>query len=114
MEVDAAAQRAVAPQHGPSTAGHRVALVVALPRELNTRTAVARRVAAIDLTFDGDESEAACALLVELDEGGADQVQVIPIPELHLHDSPPTRDVRHLCPPADREPGLVPGINLRG
>ena len=81
---------------GLSAAAHVVALVGALPRELDPRLAVAIRVAAVEVPGHHDETQAAEAVLTELDEAGLDQVNGLLVPVVHLRDTPPASDARTL------------------
>src|SRR5271155_3351709 len=72
VEVDVALERAVGVERGPAAAARVVALVGALPRELGPRLAVTVRVAAVEVPRHHDETQAAEAVLTELDEAGLD------------------------------------------
>ncbi len=92
MEVDAALERAVGAERGPAAAAHVVALVGALPRELNARPAITIRVAAVEFSRHHDEAQSAEAVLTGLDEAGLDQIDGLLIPVVHLGDTPPAHD----------------------
>jgi len=94
VEVDVALERAVEVERCPAAAARVVALVGALPRELDPRLAVTIRVAAVEVPRHHDETQAAEAVLAELDEAGLDQVDGLLIPVVHLCDTPPASDAR--------------------
>ena len=71
VEVDVALDRAIGDERGPAATAHIVALVGALPRELNTRPAITIRVAAVEFSRHHDEAQAAEAVITKLDEAGA-------------------------------------------
>jgi hypothetical protein len=74
----------------PAASADLVALVDALPGELDTGLAVPLDRAAVQPTADGDETELAGAVLGELDEARLDQVDDVAVPPAHLHDPPAT------------------------
>ena len=73
----------------PSTAG-RIAFVVAVPRKLETWPIVDCRFPTIHPAFDGDEPKSSRLVGAKLDERGADEIECVSIPKIHLLDSPPT------------------------
>src|SRR6266481_297865 len=93
VEVDVALERAIGVERGPAAAAHVVALVGALPRELDARPAITIRVAAVEFSRHRDEPQSAETVLIELDEAGLDQVDGLLIPVVHLGDTPPAYDL---------------------
>jgi len=89
-------ERAIAVERGPAAAAHIVALVGALPRELNARPAITIRLAPVEFSGHRDEAQAAEAVIIELDEAGLDQIDGLLIPVLHLGYTPPAYDARTL------------------
>ena len=73
VEIEVSMQDAVGLQGGPSSATDLVSFVGSFPAELNTG-ASASRAPPVDPTRDNDESEFACVISAELDEGRSDQV----------------------------------------
>lgn len=65
-----------------------MAVIVAVERELDQWFAVARAEPAIDPGADRDHSEAADALLVELDERGLNEVERVLVPKFRFDDVP--------------------------
>jgi hypothetical protein len=98
VEVNVAAQRSVVLQHGPATTGNGIGLVETIPREFETGPSVARSLSPVDPALDCDEREAACVIRVELDEPGSNQVHILLVPKIHLHDPPPANGDGHLAP----------------
>jgi hypothetical protein len=96
VEVDLALKRAIGVERGPTTAAHIVALVGALPGELNARPAITIRIAAVELSRHRDEAQLTEAVIIELDEAGLDQIDGLLIPVVHLGDTPPANDARAL------------------
>jgi hypothetical protein len=96
VEVEVTAQRAVGFQRRPAATAGRIALVEALPRELDSRASFARSLSPVHSGLDGDEAEAAQGVRLELDESGGDEVNGVPVPEVHVHDPPPPYDA-HAC-----------------
>src|SRR5262249_55486155 len=92
VKVDVALECAVGVERGPAATARVVALVGALPRELDPRLAVTIRVAAVEFPRHHDETQAAEAVLTELDEAGRDQVDGLLVPAVHLCDTPPASD----------------------
>ncbi len=82
-------ERAIGIERGPAAAAHIVALVGALPRELNARPAITIRVAVVEFSRHHDEAQTAEAVIVELGEAGLDQIDGLLIPVIHLGDTPP-------------------------
>src|SRR5665647_764918 len=74
--------------------------------ELDARAPVTPPVGAIHPALDGDEPEAPGLVRLELDEGGPHEVDRLEVPEVRLHDPPPTRQVHFVSP-------RLPGINTR-
>jgi hypothetical protein len=68
VEVDVALESAIGVERGPAAAAHIVAVVGALPRELNARPAITIRVAPVEFSRHHDEAQAAEAVIIELDE----------------------------------------------
>jgi hypothetical protein len=93
VDVNATAQNAVIGERGPASAGDGITFVVALPREFNGWSALARRLSIVHARFDGDERESPGLVRADLDEGGAYEVEIA-IPEFHLDDAPLPRDTR--------------------
>ncbi len=60
-------ERAIGIERGPAAAAHIVALVGALPRELNARPAITIRIAAVEFSRHHDEAQTAEAVIIELD-----------------------------------------------
>ena len=87
-----ALERAIGVERGPAATAHVVALVGALPRELNARPAITSGVAAVEFSRHHDEAQAAEAGIIELDEAGLDQINSLLIPVVHLGDTPPAYD----------------------
>ena len=85
-------ERAIGVERGPAATAHVVALVGALPRELDARPAITIRVAAVEFSRHRDEAQSAETVLIELDEAGLDQVDGLLIPVVHLCDTPPAYD----------------------
>src|SRR6516165_967738 len=92
VKVDVTFERAIGVERGPAATAHVVALVGALPRELDARLAVTIRVAAVEFSRHHDEAQSAETVLIELDEAGLDQVDGLLIPIVHLCDTPPAYD----------------------
>ena len=67
-------ERAIGVECGPAAAAHLVALVGALPRELNARLPIAFSVAAVEFSRHHDEAQTAEAVIIELDEAGLDEI----------------------------------------
>jgi len=65
-------ERVIGVERRPAAAAHIVALVGALPRELNARPAIAICVAAVEFSRHHDKAQAAEAVIIELDEAGLD------------------------------------------
>ena len=63
-------ERAIGVERGPAATAHVVALIGALPRELNARPAITIRVAAVEFSRHHDEAQTAETILIELDEAG--------------------------------------------
>jgi hypothetical protein len=80
VEVDVTLERAIGVERGPAAAAHVIALVGALPRELDARPAITIRVAAVEFSRHRDEAQTAETVLIELDEAGLDQVDGLLIP----------------------------------
>src|SRR5580704_15261512 len=93
VEVDVTLERATGVERGPAAAAHVVALIGALPRELNARPAITVRVAAVEFSRHHDEAQTAETVLIELDEAGLDQIDGLLIPVVHLGDTPPAYDL---------------------
>jgi hypothetical protein len=64
-------ERAIGVERGPAAAAHIVALVGALPRELNARPAITIGIATVEFSRHHDEAQTAEAVVIELDEAGA-------------------------------------------
>jgi hypothetical protein len=96
VEVDVALEHAIGVERGPAATAHIVALVGALPRELNAWPAITIRVAAVEFSRDRYEAQLAEAVIIELDEAGLDQIDGFLIPVVHLGDTPPAYDARAL------------------
>ena len=94
MEVDVALKPAIRTERSPAAPAHVIALIGALPRELNARPAVTIRVAAVEFPRHRDEAQITEAVIIELDESGLDQVDSLLIPVIHLGDTPPPYDAR--------------------
>ena len=77
-------ERAIGVERGPAAAAHIVALVGALPRELNARPAITIRLAPVEFSRHRDQAQTAEAVIIELDEAGLDQIDGLLIPVLHL------------------------------
>src|SRR5437762_2880332 len=88
VEVDVALERAIGVERDPAATARIVALVGALPRELDARPAITSRVAAVEFSRHRDEAQFAETVLIELDEAGPDQVDGLLIPVVHLRDTP--------------------------
>jgi len=73
VEVEVTLERAIGVERGPAAAAHVVALVGALPRELDAGPAITIRVAAVEFSRHRDEAQFAETVLIELDEAGLDQ-----------------------------------------
>src|SRR5579863_8660296 len=91
MEVDVAAQRSIILQHRPAATRYGIGLVETLPRALDMRLFMARRLSPVEPGLNSDEPEAATVIRVELDEPWSNEVYVVLVPEIHLHDAPPAR-----------------------
>jgi len=90
------AQRAINVQLSPAPAGGTISFIVSLPTELNPRAVCVLGVPPIEVTVDRYEAEPSAPVLLELDERRADEVKRVAIPEIHVHDPPPTGDsTRH-------------------
>lgn len=72
----------------PSTSAGRVTFVIAFPRELHGRGVVEDGFAAIHPSSYGNEAECAGVVGTEFDERWSDEVERVPIPEVHLIDVP--------------------------
>ena len=70
VEVDVTLERAIGVERGPAATAHVVALVGALPRELDARPAITIRVAAVEFSRHRDEAQFTETVLIELDEAG--------------------------------------------
>jgi hypothetical protein len=68
---------------GSAATARVVALVGALPRELDARPAITIRVAAVEFSRHRDEAQFAETVLIELDETGLHQVDGLLIPVAH-------------------------------
>ena len=90
MKEDAADERAVSLDARPSPTGRVIAVVGTEPAELDGRKTVALDVLTVYVAFNRDEPEAARAVSPDLDEGGSEKVNRIPIPQVHLDDLPTT------------------------
>lgn len=88
MKVDMAAQRAALLDDRPAAARNGIALIEAFPRELHARLTIAGSLSPVDLSTDGDESEAASMVLAELDEPGTHKIDVGLFPKVHFRDPP--------------------------
>ena len=73
-------ERAIGVECGPAAAAHLVALVGALPRELNAGLPIAFSVAAVEFSRHHDEAQTAEAVIIELDEAGLDEIDGLLIP----------------------------------
>lgn len=87
VEVDVAFERAIRVERGPAATTHIVALVGALPRELNAGSAVTIRVAAVEFSRHHDEAKFAEAVVIELDEAGLEQIDGFLLPVAYLGDT---------------------------
>jgi len=96
VEIDVAIERAIGVERGPAATAHLIALVRAMPRELDPWLAITIRVAVVKLSRHHDETQAAEAVLTEFDEAGLDQVDGRLIPVIHLRDTPTACDARTL------------------
>ena len=96
VEVDVALERAIGAERSPAAAAHIVALVGALPRELNPQPAITIRIAAVEFSPHHDEAQTAEAVIIALDEAGLDQIDGFLIPVVHLGDTPPAYDAHAL------------------
>jgi hypothetical protein len=63
-------ERAIGVERGPAAIAHVVALVGALPRELDARPAITIGVAAVEFSRHRDEAQFAETVLIELDKAG--------------------------------------------
>jgi hypothetical protein len=73
---------------GPAPPADLIALVHAVPAELDADAAVAFGTAAVHPATEGDEAELAGPVPGELDEAGFKEVDRIAVPHVHLHDPP--------------------------
>jgi len=71
VKVDVTLERALGVERGPATTAHVVALVQALPRELNARPVITIRVSAVEFSRHRNEAQSAETFLTELDKAGA-------------------------------------------
>src|SRR5204863_6291353 len=92
VEVDVALERAIGVERDPAATARIVALVGALPRELDTRPAITSRVAAVEFSRHRDEAQFAETILIEQDEAGLHQVDGLLTPVVHLCNTPPAYD----------------------
>ena len=106
VEEDPPIERAVLGEGRPATTGDLVALVAALPGELDAGPPVTGRLAAVHPPVDDDEPEPPGPVAIELDERGCHQVDGVGVPQLHRYDPPPAGEVRH-----PRHP--IPSTSLR-
>jgi len=65
-----------------------IAVVMALPAELDVRASRALLVAAVHPALHSDEPQPAGLVLAKLDEGGPHEIDRLSVPELHLDDPP--------------------------
>lgn len=96
VEVNVALEHAIRIERGPAATAHIVALVGALPRELNARPAITIHGAAVKFPDHRDEAQIAEAIIIELDEAGLDQIDGLLISVVHLGNTPPAYDARSL------------------
>jgi len=80
-------------RYDASTAG-MIAFVGSLPGELHARAAGRIEGPTAHPTFDGDESESAGAVVVELEEAGTQEFDRVSVPPIHLDDSPLPDQIR--------------------
>src|SRR6516225_5948516 len=96
VKVDVTFERAIGVERGPAATAHVVALVGALPRELDARPAITIRDAAVEFSRHRDEAQFAEAALIEVDEAGRHQVEGLLSPVSHVRDAPPAYEARGL------------------
>ena len=91
-----ALERAIGAERSPAAAAHIVALVGALPRELDARPAITIRVSAVEFSRHHDKAQIAEAIITELDKARLDQINGLLIPIVHLGNTPPADHARAL------------------
>jgi len=79
----------------PSTTHGVINIVLAFPRELDARHPAPLTEPAVETAPHRDELKLSHASSIELDERGADKVQVFAIPEFHRRDAPAPN--KHIC-----------------
>src|SRR3954462_3679910 len=88
-----AGKAAVAFQDGPTTTGALIAFVDTRPGELRDGNVIASAVADVEPSAHGNEAHFAF-LAVERNEARLDQIDGIPVPEVHGLDPPPAFEGR--------------------
>jgi hypothetical protein len=77
------------------TTRHRVSFVVAVPGEVEILALPSVTDPPVDVAVDGDEAETAGSIDVELDERGAEELNRVHVPQIHLDNPPPADDLSH-------------------
>jgi hypothetical protein len=95
MEEDSTMKRAVPSGLSPTPAGNSIPFVIAVPAELDPLGGVPGARLPVDVPLDGDEAEVSSPVGPELEQGRAQELDRIAIPQIHLGD-PPGSDHRML------------------
>lgn len=77
VDEDVSLERAIGAERGPTAPARLVALVRALPRELDTQPAARIRVTPVEFSRYRDEAQFSETIITELDEAGPRQVEMI-------------------------------------
>ena len=113
VKVDVPGQSAILLEIHPASTARGIALVVAVPGEVDAGPAVPLPVPAVHPPIDGYEAELT-ALALELDEGGPEEINRLLVPDVHLRDAPLAGNVglgrgayprlQYISPQASRRP----------